>query len=160
MNTYMKVRPPTNMKKGCLYRTSCDEKNREIAPMMMMIQNCWWSRSSDDPYVMMINTWWWSRWSDDPYLMMIQWWSSNDDPVVVMIQILWWRRLQEENDLKTMMTRRQRRLEYEDNLKMKMMRWSSRYKEEVQCWKLCWKNTFLVKREWENRWKDGCKTKY
>ena len=28
----MKGRPTTNMKKGWLYRTSCDEKNEEITP--------------------------------------------------------------------------------------------------------------------------------
>ena len=28
-------RPTTSMKKGWLYRTSCDEKNHEIAHMMM-----------------------------------------------------------------------------------------------------------------------------
>ena len=32
MKTYMEARPTTSMKKGWLYRTSCDEKNEEIAP--------------------------------------------------------------------------------------------------------------------------------
>ena len=101
---------------------------------------------------------------------MIQWWWSNsDDPVVVMIQIPWWRRPEEEDDLeeylKAKMTWRWRRiededylkmkktwrrwwLEYEEDLKMNMKRWSSRCREEDQCWKLCQKNTFLVKREY------------
>ena len=41
MKTYMEARLTTDMKKGWLYRTSCDEKNHEIAHMMMT--------SSDDP---------------------------------------------------------------------------------------------------------------
>ena len=32
MKTYMEARPTANMKKGWLYRTSCDEKNEEITP--------------------------------------------------------------------------------------------------------------------------------
>ena len=32
LKTYMEARPTPNMKKGWLYRTSCDEKNEEIAP--------------------------------------------------------------------------------------------------------------------------------
>ena len=43
--TYMKARPTTNMKKGWLYRNSYDEKNQEIAPMMIQQRR---SRSSDD----------------------------------------------------------------------------------------------------------------
>ena len=43
----MEARPTPNMKKGWLCRTSCDKKNHEIAPMVM-IQIEWWSRSSDD----------------------------------------------------------------------------------------------------------------
>ena len=35
MKTYMEARPTTIMKKGWLYRTSYDEKNQEIAPVMM-----------------------------------------------------------------------------------------------------------------------------
>ena len=35
--TYMEARPTTSMKKGWLYRTSCDEKNHEIAPEMIQI---------------------------------------------------------------------------------------------------------------------------
>ena len=125
----MKGRPTTSMKKDWLCRTSCDEKNREITPTMMMIQTWWWSRSSDDPYVMMIQEWW----------------------VVMMIQISWWRRLEEEDELKTQKTRRWKGLEDKEYLNtkedLKMTRWSSWCREEYQCWKLCWKNTFLVKRE-------------
>ena len=102
----------------------------------------WWSRSSDDPDPVQ---WWWSRSSDDPDpVMLIQierwskfsddfpWWSrsSDDDPDREMIQIQ-----------RMKMTWRLRRL------KMQMTRWSSWYREEDQCWKLCQKNTFLVKRE-------------
>ena len=98
----------------------------------------------------------------------IKWWSSNDDPIVMMMQIPWWRRLEEEDDLeddlkmkknwrwrrlkdeedlKRKNTWRQIRLEDEYKLKMKMTIWSSWYRKEDQCWKLCRKNTFLVKRE-------------
>ena len=45
--TYMEARPTTNMKNGWLYRTSCDEKNHEIAPVMMI--------ASDDPDQVMID---------------------------------------------------------------------------------------------------------
>ena len=60
-NTYMEARPTTSMKKGWLYRTSCDEKNHEIAHMMMTrgdpdramsrynYDDSERSRSSDDP---------------------------------------------------------------------------------------------------------------
>ena len=105
-----------------------------------MIQIEWWSRSSDDVR-------WWSRSSDDLYSVMIQiqWWSrsSDDDP--------WWSRSSDDDpDWVMIQIRRWRWLEYEYDLNMKMMRknwWSSWYKEEDQCWKLCQKNTFLVKRE-------------
>ena len=40
-------RPTTNMKKGWLCRNSYDEKNQEIAPVMMIQQRC--SRTRDDP---------------------------------------------------------------------------------------------------------------
>ena len=33
--SYMEARHKTSMKKGWIYRTSYDEKNREIAPVMM-----------------------------------------------------------------------------------------------------------------------------
>ena len=36
MKTYMEVRPTTSMKKGWLCRTSCDEKNHEIAPVVLI----------------------------------------------------------------------------------------------------------------------------
>ena len=36
--TYMEARPTTSMKKGWLCRTSCDEKNHEIAPVMIQIK--------------------------------------------------------------------------------------------------------------------------
>ena len=32
MKTYLETRPTTRMKKGWLCRTSCDDKNEEIAP--------------------------------------------------------------------------------------------------------------------------------
>ena len=44
MNTYMKARHKTNMKKGWLCITSCDEKNEEIEPFDRD------SGSSDDGY--------------------------------------------------------------------------------------------------------------
>ena len=100
----------------------------------MMIQQ-WWSRSSDDPDPVQ---WCWSRSRDDPDPVMM----FHDDPDQEMIQIRWW--LEDEDDLKMKMTWRWRWLEDKDDLKM---RWSSWYKEEDQCWKLCRKNTFLVKRE-------------
>ena len=43
--TYMEARPTTSMKKGWLCRTSYDEKNHEIAPVMI---------ASDDPDRVMI----------------------------------------------------------------------------------------------------------
>ena len=106
---------------------------------------------------MTIQMWWWSKLDDDPDQVMIQiwWWYSDDDPAVMMIQIPWWRWwwLEDEHDLKMKKTKKTKniwawiRLEYEGKLKMKMTTWSSRYREEDQCWKLCWKNTFLVNRE-------------
>ena len=42
--TYMMGRPTTSMKKGWLYRTSCDKKNHEIAPVMIQIES-----GDDDP---------------------------------------------------------------------------------------------------------------
>ena len=113
----MGARPTTSMKKGWLCINSCDKKNHEIAPMMIQIQ--WWQ-------LVMIQIQWWSRSTDDPDPMMM----SHDDPNREMIQI--WR---------MKMTWRLRRLE------MQMKRWSSWYREEDQCWNLCRKNTFLVKRE-------------
>ena len=118
-----------------------------------MIQIQWWSRSSDDPDPVMMNQKWWSRSSDDPDPVMM----TSDDPDPVMIYIQWWSRSSDDvpwwsrsrddpdskidDDLNMNMTWRLRRLE------MQMMRWSSWYREEDQCWKLCRYNTFLVKRE-------------
>ena len=100
----MMAMPTTSMKKGWIFRTSYDEKNHEIAPVMIQIE--WWSRSSDDL---------------DPVMMFY------DDLAPIMKMTWRWRWLEDEDDLKT--------------------RWSSWYREEEQCWKLCRKNTFLVKRE-------------
>ena len=135
------------MKKGWLYRTSHDEKNHEIAHMMM---TQWWSKSSYDPDPVMMSPRW-SRSSDDsdPALMIqIELWSrsSNDDPVV--IQIEWWSRSSDDDPMMI-------QIKYdpdldEDDLKMKMMRtwwWPRWYREEDLCWKLCQENAFLVKRE-------------
>ena len=36
VKTYMMARPASSMKKGWLCRNSYDEKNQEIAPMMMI----------------------------------------------------------------------------------------------------------------------------
>ena len=111
----------------------------------MMIQQ-WWSRSSDDPDPVQ---WCWSRLRDDPDLVMM----FHVDPDREMIQIQWWCSMliqierwsrSSEDDLKTKMNWRRRWLEDEDDLNT---RWSSWYREEDQCWKLCRKNTFLVKRE-------------
>ena len=95
----MKGRTTNSMKKGWLYRTSCDEKNQEIAPF-------WDSTDDDDPNQVMIQIKWWSRCDDDPNLMMIQikWWSRFDDDLAVMIQQSWWSRSRDEEDLKKNMT--------------------------------------------------------
>ena len=91
----MMARPTSSMKKGWLYRTSCDEKNHEIAPVKIQ---CWWS-SRDD--------------SDQGMTQIHRWCSSDDDPDWVMIQIqvkmTWiWRWLGDEGDLKIEMTWRWR----------------------------------------------------
>ena len=87
------ARPTTSMKEGWLCRTSCDEKNHEVEPMMM---TQWWSRSSDDLDPVMMIQQWWSKSSDDldPFMMIQQWWSRSSDDLdpVVMIQIQWWSR--------------------------------------------------------------------
>ena len=108
-----------------------------------MIQIEWWSRSSDDDPAVMIQIEWWSKSSDDA-----QWWSRSSDDVP------WWSKSSDDldpvmmshddTDREMIQIRWRRRLENEDDLKM---RWSSWYREEDQCWKLCRKNTFLVKRE-------------
>ena len=104
----------------------------------------WWSRSSSgDPDRVMIQI----QSSDvdpDREMIQIQWWCS------MMIQIQWWCSMMiqierwsrsSEDDLKMKMTWRIR------SPMMQMTRWASWYREEDQCWKLCRKNTFLVKRE-------------
>ena len=58
----MKGSPTTNMKKGWLYKTACDEKNEDIAPFD------WDNRSSDDDPVM-LQIKWWSRLDDDPVML-------------------------------------------------------------------------------------------
>ena len=68
----MVARPTSSVKKGRLCRTSYDEKNQEIAPVMMIHQK--WSRSSDDPDLVMMP-------SDDPDLVMM---SSDDLDLVIM----------------------------------------------------------------------------
>ena len=129
---------------------------RDLDRVMIQIQQ-WWSRSRDDPDPREIQIELWSRSSyddsersissDDPdptvmiqierwsisspmMLIQIEWWSRSSDA------ILWWSRSRDDldpDDLKTKMTQRRR--------------WSSWCREEDQCWKLCRKNTFLVKRE-------------
>ena len=136
-------RPTTSMKKGWLCWTSCDEKNHEIAPVMIQIE--WWSKSSDDsqwwyrfsddpdpvmmPMMIKIKRWsrsnddvpWWSRSRDDPNPVMM----SHDDPDREMIQIqrmkmTWrWRWLEDEYDLKMKMTWRWRWLEESEDLRFR-----------------------------------------
>ena len=102
-----------------LDRVMIQIQSSDIDPDREMIQIQWWCS-------MMIHIERWSRFSDD-----VPWWSrSRDDPDS-----------KNEDDLNTKMTWRLKRLE------MQMTRWSSWYREEDQCWKLCRKNTFLVKRE-------------
>ena len=96
----------------------------------MSMKKGWLCRTSYDKKNLeiapgMIQIEWLSRSSNDDPAVMIQIQSSDDDPDREMIQIRWWW-LEDEDDLK--------------------MRWSSRYREEDQYWKLCRKNTFLVKR--------------
>ena len=94
--TYMEARLTTSMKKGWLYRTSCDEKNHEIAPVMFQ----WWWSSSDDPDWVMIQIQLW--WSSD----VLDWvWSSDDDPDPdeddLKIEMTWrwrWRELNDDPD--------------------------------------------------------------
>ena len=141
----MEARPTTIMKKGFLCRTCYDEKNHEIAPVMIQIE--WWSRSSDDDLAVMIQIqWWWSSSDDlDPVMIIQQWWSrsSDDLDLVMMIQIQWWSRSsdddldQDEDDLKMKMTWRWRGLDNDPN--------DTEKKTCVD--KLCRENTFLVKRE-------------
>ena len=67
------------MKKGWLGRTSCDEKNEEIAPFD------WDNRSSDD--------------NDDPVMLQIKWWSRLDEYDLTMNMTWRWRWLEHEDDL-------------------------------------------------------------
>ena len=105
----MVARPTTSMKEGWLCRTSYDEKNHEIAHMMM---TRWWSRLSDDPDPVQCQ-WWWSRSRDDsdpvmmtprdPDRVMIQieqWWSISSDDLdpAVMIQIERWSKSSDDPD--------------------------------------------------------------
>ena len=116
--------PTPSMKNGWLYRTSCDEKNHEIAPMVM-IQIEWGSRSSDDVQ-------WWSKSSDDPdpvMMIQIQWWSRSDNE----------RWLEDEEDLKMKMTWRWRWRELDDD--------PDDTEKKTCAGKFCRENTFLVKRE-------------
>ena len=87
--TYMEARPTTSMKNGWLCRTSYDEKNREIAPVMM---TQWWSKSSDDPDLVMIQIqWWWSKSSDD--------WDPDEDDLKMKMTWRWrWRELNDDPD--------------------------------------------------------------
>ena len=128
-------RPTTSMKKGWLYRTSYDE----------IVHTWWWpgdiqielwSKSSDDPDpAVVIQIEWWSR-SNPVMLIQIGWWSRSIDA------ILWWPRSRDDpdpDDLKTKMNWRWRWLKYEDV--------SVDAEKKTSAEKLCWKNTFLVKRE-------------
>ena len=99
---------------------------------------------------------WDSMRDDNPVVMMIQiqWWCPSDDPDRVMIYIQWWwSRLSDDLDIVMKMTWIWRWLEDEDNLKMKMTwrwrRWDDPVNTEkkTSADKLCWENTFLVKRE-------------
>ena len=82
----MDARPKTSMKKGWLCRISYDEKNKEIAPMMMIQQRC--SRTRDDPNRVMIQiqmkmTWRWRWLGDEGDLKMNMTWRwrwLDDDP--------------------------------------------------------------------------------
>ena len=118
----MEARPTSNMKNGWLCRTSYDEKNQEITPVMMI--QWWWS--SDDDLAVMIQIEWWSRSIDDP------------DPVM-MIQIEWWSRSDVEDDLKMEMTWRWRWRGLDDD--------PDDTEKNTCADKLCRENTFLVKRE-------------
>ena len=143
------------MKKGWLCRTSYGEIVHTWW-WLEEIQIEWWSRSSyddfersrsrddPDPTVMIQIERWsrscperWSRLSDDPDPV------QRDDPDRVMIQIQqWWSRSRDDpdpDDLKTKMTWRWRWLEDEDD--------PVDAEKKTSAKKLCWKNTFLVKRE-------------
>ena len=136
------------MKKGWIYRTSCDEKNHEIAPMMM---TQWWSKSSDDPDPVMMIQQWWSRSSDDVLVMIqIQWWwsrSSDDPDPVMMIQIQWWSR-SSDDDLDQVMIQIQMKITWSWIWRWRGLDDDLHDTEKKTCAdKLCRENTFLVNRE-------------
>ena len=138
-----------SMKEGWICRTSYDEKNHNIAHMMMTIgdpywamieiqlwwlweiQIEWWSRSS----LVMIQIEWWSR-SSPVMMIQVEWWprSSDDDLDWVMIQIQWWcpimmiriqwwwSRSRKEDGMKIKMTWRRRWLGDADNEKIRRRR--------------------------------------
>ena len=91
----------------------------------------WWSRSRDDLDPVML-----SKLRDDPDPMMM----SHDDPDPMMMS-------HDDPDREMIQIQRMKMTWRLRRLKMQMARWSSWYREEDQCWKLCRKNTFLVKRE-------------
>ena len=118
----------------------------------MLIQIKRWSRSSDDDLdrvmiqiqsndddpdpVMLIQIERWFEFNDD-----VPWWSKlRDDPDPVMMS-------HDDLDREMIQIRRMKMTWRLRRLKMQMKRWSNWYREEDQCWKLCRKNTFLVKRE-------------
>ena len=122
----MEARPTTSMKKGWLCRNSCDEKNHEIASMMIQ--------------------WWWSSRDDrDRGMIQIHWRCSRDDLDRGMIQIQWWWSrskwiwLVDEDDLNINMTWRWRWQGLDDD--------PDDTEKKTCVDKLCRENTFLVKRE-------------
>ena len=151
------------MKKGWLCRTSYDEIVHTWW-WLEEIQIEWWyrssyddserSRSSDDPDpAVVIQIEWWSR-SSPVMLIQIEWWSRSSDAILCWsrssddpdpVQWCWSR---SSNDLDPVMP-------FYDDPDREMIqiqmtwrwRWSSWCREEDECWKLCRKNTFLVKRE-------------
>ena len=141
----MMARPTTSMKKGWLCRTSYDEKNHEIAPVMIQIE--WWLRSSDDSHR-------WSRSSDDDPAVMIQieWWSRSSPVMLIQIErwskssddAPWWSRSRDDPD-PMKMTYRWRWLEDEDDFEDDNDLDDTEKKTCAD--KLCQENTFLVKRE-------------
>ena len=123
----MEGRPTTSMKKGWLCRTFYDQKNHEIAPVMIQQR---WSRSKDDAPEMIQIQWWWSRSRDDID-------PGEDD---LKMKITWrWRWLEDEDDLNMDMTWRWRWRRIDDD--------PDDTENKTCANKLCRENTFLVKRE-------------